>query len=80
MVVNDFPLNLFDISHALMCVCVCVFLHFSHSYKLKGNTHELDSWGHEYLRALAGDIGKEHTARVMAKAADLKDMENDGAW
>ncbi len=59
---------------------MCVLPHFYRSYKLKGNTHELDPWGHEYLRALAGDIGREYAARVTAKAADLKDMEDDGAW
>ncbi len=51
---------------------------FYRSYKLKGNTHELDAWGHEYLRSLAGDIGREYSERMMAKAADLKNMEDDG--
>ncbi len=61
-----------------MCVCVCVCPKFYRSYKLKGNTHELDAWGHEYLRSLAGDIGREYSERMMAKAADLKNMEDDG--
>ncbi len=55
-----------------------LFSQFYHSYKLKGNTHELAPWGHEYLRALGGDIGREYAARMTAKADELKDMEDDG--
>ncbi len=55
-----------------------LFSQFYPSYKLKGNTHELAPWGHEYLQALAGDIGREYAARMTAKADELKDMEDDG--
>eukprot|EP00761_Pharyngomonas_kirbyi_P012308 gb/GECH01012335.1/.p1 GENE.gb/GECH01012335.1/~~gb/GECH01012335.1/.p1 ORF type:complete len:872 (+),score=203.33 gb/GECH01012335.1/:1-2616(+) len=29
-------------------------------YKLEGNISELGSWGHEYVRSLAGEIGQEY--------------------
>ena len=33
-------------------------------YCLKGTRNNLVSWGHEYLRALAGQIGKEYESRI----------------
>ena len=33
-------------------------------YCLKGTLKDLVGWGHEYLRALAGQIGKEYQARI----------------
>lgn len=33
-------------------------------YCLQGTRRNLIEWGHEYLRALAGGIGKEHNKRV----------------
>jgi len=36
------------------------------NYKLKGNRGDLDTWGHEYIRHLAGEIGTEHQRRTEA--------------
>lgn len=33
-------------------------------YKLEGNLQELGSWGHEYVRNLAGEIGQEYQERT----------------
>jgi 26S proteasome regulatory subunit N1 len=33
-------------------------------YCLKGSRKNLVTWGHEYLRSLAGQIGKEYEARL----------------
>jgi len=33
-------------------------------YCIKGSKKNLESWGHEYLRALAGQIGNEYNKRV----------------
>ena len=33
-------------------------------YCLKGSLTDLQSWGHEYLRSLAGQIGKHYNLRV----------------
>lgn len=35
------------------------------NYKLKGNTKELEEWGHEYVRSLAGQIGQEFEERQL---------------
>jgi 26S proteasome regulatory subunit N1 len=32
-------------------------------YKLQGNTSDLETWGHEYMRHLAGEIAEEYKAR-----------------
>jgi 26S proteasome regulatory subunit N1 len=34
--------------------------------KLRGDTADLDSWGHEYVRALAGEVGTDWGARQSA--------------
>ena len=33
-------------------------------YCLTGSIKDIPTWGHEYLRALSGQIGKEYTNRV----------------
>jgi hypothetical protein len=33
-------------------------------YCLKGTLTDLVQWGHEYLRALSGQIGKQYNKRV----------------
>ena len=48
-------------------------------YKLLGNSVDLGDWGHEYVRALAGEIGQEAQSRTEADASvptgkDLMDM------
>lgn len=35
-------------------------------YKLAGTRGDLDTWGHEYIRHLAGEIGAEHARRTEA--------------
>jgi 26S proteasome regulatory subunit N1 len=37
------------------------------NYKLAGNVHDLGSWGHEFVRALAGEIGEEFTSRITSE-------------
>jgi 26S proteasome regulatory subunit N1 len=32
-------------------------------YKLQGNTSDLETWGHEYMRHLAGEIAEEYKVR-----------------
>lgn len=34
-------------------------------YKLVGNTEDLETWGHGYVRTLAGEIGQEYQARAL---------------
>lgn len=42
------------------------------SYKLLGSRDDLGSWGHEYVRHLAGEIGAEYNERLsQAEAAEL---------
>eukprot|EP00636_Phaeomonas_parva_P005676 CAMPEP_0118884814 /NCGR_PEP_ID=MMETSP1163-20130328/23532_1 /TAXON_ID=124430 /ORGANISM="Phaeomonas parva, Strain CCMP2877" /LENGTH=892 /DNA_ID=CAMNT_0006822699 /DNA_START=353 /DNA_END=3031 /DNA_ORIENTATION=- len=36
-------------------------------YKLEGNKTDLGSWGHEYVRSLAGEIGQEYADRTQAE-------------
>ena len=33
-------------------------------YKMQGNSTDLGAWGHEYVRAIAGEIGQESQARA----------------
>ena len=40
------------------------------SYKLKGDPTDLGSWGHEFVRSLAGEIGEEYNARSIKAAED----------
>ena len=36
------------------------------NYKLAGTHGDLDTWGHEFIRHLAGEIGAEHSRRTQA--------------
>lgn len=36
-------------------------------YKLEGDTTDLGSWGHEYVRSLAGEIGQEYAERTTSE-------------
>ena len=36
-------------------------------FKLESNSQDLGSWGHEFVRSLAGEIGEEYTARTTAE-------------
>jgi 26S proteasome regulatory subunit N1 len=40
------------------------------SYKLRGDPTDLGSWGHEFVRSLAGEIGQEYNARSIKAAED----------
>lgn len=42
-------------------------------YCLEGTKRNLVDWGHEYLRALAGEIGREYNKRVEA-GSDISDL------
>mmetsp|Transcript_42278 Transcript_42278/g.97895 ORF Transcript_42278/g.97895 Transcript_42278/m.97895 type:complete len:911 (+) Transcript_42278:49-2781(+) len=44
-------------------------------YKLVGNRSELGSWGHEYIRALSGEVGEEYNARLTAEVKAPADGE-----
>ncbi|GMF21146.1 unnamed protein product [Phytophthora lilii] len=46
-------------------------------FKLLGNTTDLGSWGHEFVRSLAGEVGEEYNARITAEDAvdpDVSDL------
>lgn len=42
-------------------------------YCLSGSVKDIPTWGHEYLRALSGQIGKEYAIRV-EKSEDTDDL------
>lgn len=42
-------------------------------FKLQGTLTELSSWGHEYMRALSGEISQEYTARVILSSTSSPD-------
>lgn len=42
-------------------------------YRLEGTKEELTSWGHEYIRNIAGEIGEEFKERT-EKSADVGDL------
>ena len=44
-------------------------------YCLQGTRSELVSWGHEYLRCLAGQIGQDYEKRVQAEQP-VNDINN----
>jgi 26S proteasome regulatory subunit N1 len=46
-------------------------------YKLQGHQEDLQPWGHEYLRALAGEIGQEYLARVIASSENDDEVVTD---
>jgi hypothetical protein len=35
------------------------------AFKLQGHTDDLETWGHEYMRHLAGEISEEYKVRVL---------------
>jgi 26S proteasome regulatory subunit N1 len=39
-------------------------------YKLSGNQQNISSWGHEYVRSLAGEISEEYAQRVLDSGED----------
>merc|ERR1719262_2000107 len=39
-------------------------------FKKQGTINDLGSWGHEFVRALAGELGAEYTARQLANNTD----------
>lgn len=45
-------------------------------FKLSGSRQNLGSWGHEFVRSLAGEIGEEYTARLL-KGSDSSGKEPD---
>ena len=45
-------------------------------YKLMGNSTDLGSWGHEYVRAIAGEIGQESQAQTEKDALIEQLREN----
>lgn len=42
-------------------------------FKMMGNRRELGEWGHEFVRALSGEISQEFTARVTAEPPTATD-------
>jgi 26S proteasome regulatory subunit N1 len=42
-------------------------------FKLESNAGDLGSWGHEFVRSLAGEIGEEYTARTTAEPPEAVD-------
>lgn len=47
---------------AAMLGCFC-------SFRLQGSQDNIVSWGHEYLRNLAGEIGEEYSSRRESQAS-----------
>lgn len=46
-------------------------------FKLSGNTSDLGSWGHEYVRSLTGEIGQEYNSRAVAEGSSEEASSND---
>ncbi|GAB9463320.1 26S proteasome non-atpase regulatory subunit 2 [Globisporangium polare] len=47
-------------------------------YKLQGRSTELGSWGHEFVRSLAGEVGEEYNARLTTEVEtepNMKDLQ-----
>ena len=42
-------------------------------FKKQGTINDLGSWGHEFVRALAGELGAEYTARQLSDKKGRKD-------
>jgi len=49
--------------------------HESLMYKLQGNMNDLESWGHDFVRNLAGEVAVEHNKRVEALEAAEEEGE-----
>lgn len=45
-------------------------------FKLLGNSTDLGSWGHEFVRSLAGEVGEEYNARVTAEGQEDPDVSD----
>jgi 26S proteasome regulatory subunit N1 len=39
-------------------------------FKLLGNSSDLGSWGHEFVRSLTGEIGQEYNSRIIASGGE----------
>lgn len=66
----------FDVMSVLAMTMAPTGSRDSLKYRLRGSRGDVASWGHEYVRSLAGDIGAEYTARSNA-AADAAELEGD---
>lgn len=49
-------------------------------YKLLGDTDNLDTWGHEYLRHIAGEISAEFQVRRRGRGFGRGGEEVGGSW
>lgn len=45
-------------------------------FKLLGDSTELGSWGHEFVRSLAGEVGEEYTARITSEDPANEDVSD----
>ncbi|DAZ95507.1 TPA: hypothetical protein N0F65_001846 [Lagenidium giganteum] len=43
-------------------------------FKLMGNSTDLGSWGHEFVRSIAGEVGEEYNARLTAETEGEADV------
>lgn len=51
--------------HMIAAAMLCCFC----SFRLQGSQDNIVSWGHEYLRNLAGEIGEEYSSRRESQAS-----------
>ena len=58
-------------SYMLMGLCSTLFFQESLGYRLTGSGGDIGSWGHEYVRNLAGEIAEEYTMRQVSKQIGL---------
>eukprot|EP00003_Mantamonas_plastica_P001359 TRINITY_DN1097_c0_g1_i2.p1 TRINITY_DN1097_c0_g1~~TRINITY_DN1097_c0_g1_i2.p1 ORF type:complete len:802 (-),score=283.37 TRINITY_DN1097_c0_g1_i2:723-3128(-) len=49
------------------------------NYRLKASSDEIVSWGHEYVRHLAGEIGEEWNARNLEFIKGQTEKDNEGS-
>jgi 26S proteasome regulatory subunit N1 len=45
-------------------------------FKIQGSTHDLGSWGHEFVRALAGEVGAEYSAQQLSERQGKIHVDN----
>lgn len=45
-------------------------------FKLLGNSIDLGSWGHEFVRSIAGEVGEEYNARMTAESQEEPDVSD----
>jgi len=66
----------FDLSYLLLILCYAILFQESLNYRLNGSESDIGSWGHEYVRNLAGEIAKEYTIRQGEESSieDLMDL------